>query len=250
MDHTFKAWVLVLAFVMLPHVSLKAREIRMVTVDWAPYYAENLPQEGVISEIVQTAFQRAGHQASLEFLPWERSMRSALSGQYDVVMGAYYSEMRETKFDYSDAIYEVEVGIIARKDLGITSYSSLQQLSKYRFGIGLGWVNSPDFDTAHFLMKEAVTMPVLNIRKMYRKRIDLSVMSVKVFEYELAKSDLQGQLQTVVLQPLLAKNPLYLMVPKSNPGARGIIQDFNRGLQMIKDDGTYEKILQKHGFEK
>lgn len=225
-----------------------AREVRMATVEWAPYYSRNLPSGGVISEIVQTAFSKVGDKTTLEFVPWGRALRSAENGDYEAVMGAYYSEGRDARFEFSDPIYEVEVGFIARKDLGITEYKDLRELTRYRFGIGLGWVSSPDFDAAHFLTKEAVTRPILNIRKMHWRRIDICVMSLKVFEYELEKSELKGELETVVLQPLLAKNPLYLIVPKDHPDAVRIIQDFNRGLQIIKSDGTYEKILRKHGF--
>ncbi|GAA5496891.1 hypothetical protein Rhal01_03079 [Rubritalea halochordaticola] len=238
-------------FVILLGMCLRvsAKEIKMVTVDWAPYYSQSLPQKGVISEIVDEAFKRVGHTTQLEFLPWERAMRSALRGDYDVLMGAYYSEMREVKLEYSDPIYEVEVGIIARKDLEVTHYKKLEDLTSYRFGIGLGWVNSPEFDTAHFLRKEAVSRPILNLRKMEKRHIDMTVMSTKVFEYELAQSELEGKLETVVLQPLLAKNPLYVCVPRIHPKSHSIIADFNRGLRLLKKDGSYAKILKKHGFD-
>ena len=51
-----------------------------------------------------------------------------------------------------------------------------------------------------------------------------------------------------VLSPPLMTQPGYTMISKKHPRHESVIADFNKGLQAIKDDGMYDKILQKHGI--
>jgi polar amino acid transport system substrate-binding protein len=64
------AAVWVAAAVITP---VHAREITMRTLNWEPYDGEELPRQGFFTELVGTAFERAGHQVKVEFMPWARA---------------------------------------------------------------------------------------------------------------------------------------------------------------------------------
>ena len=65
--------------------SVQAREISMLTVDWAPHYGSALPEQGLTTAIVKAAFKAGGHSSKVEFIPWERALAEVEAGKSDVV---------------------------------------------------------------------------------------------------------------------------------------------------------------------
>ena len=101
----------------------------MLTLNWAPHYAEDLPEQGLTTALVKAAFRAGGHRASVEFVPWSRALKEVEEGKADVVMGAYYNEDRTTRYIYSDLIYDLQVGLITRPGFSKTEYASLRELA-------------------------------------------------------------------------------------------------------------------------
>ena len=73
----------------------------MATVDWSPFYGETLPQKGFITVIGKEAFKRAGHEMSIEFMPWKRAMVMAKEGKYDGVFGCWINKDIEPDYIFS-----------------------------------------------------------------------------------------------------------------------------------------------------
>ena len=71
--------------------SVQARDISMLTVEWAPHYGSELPEQGLTSAIVKAAFKAEGHNSAVDFIPWARALKEVEVGNSDVVMGAYHS---------------------------------------------------------------------------------------------------------------------------------------------------------------
>jgi polar amino acid transport system substrate-binding protein len=235
--------------ILLWTVSLiQARDISMVTVDWEPYYASSLDKGGVYTEIVKTAFKRVGHTASVRFLPWKRALKYVEEGKNDIVMGAYFNEERNKIYIYSDSCMTLHTGLVAHKSLGITSYKTLKDLKSYKIGINRGWIYTPEFDSADYLKKDEATNQMVNIRKFFKKRVDMIAITIEIFQYELSKLKHHDMSEVVVLNPLLGEKGLHLMMGRKIPDHEKIIADFNKGLKEIREDGTYGSILSSHGF--
>jgi polar amino acid transport system substrate-binding protein len=222
-----------------------AREISIETLEWPPNISEKLPGYGLNSALVKAAFEAAGHTVNIQFLPWTRALSDVLEGRADVVMGAYYNEQRVTKYIYSDLIYHVDVGLIARPGLNKKDYESLQELVPYKIGIARSYTNSEEFDAARYLKKIIAATPLLNVRKLFRGRIDMTVMSFDSFRYEAEKEGFCPDRATF-LQPPLQRHGLYIMGSKKISDGQKIINDFNNGLKTIKENGTFDSIMQEY----
>ena len=46
----------------------------------------------------------------------------------------------------------------------------------------------------------------------------------------------------------LTTRKLYIAAPRSNAESKTVIKKFNEGLAAIKNDGTYQKILESYSF--
>lgn len=233
--------ILILAVVILASTA-QARDISMLTVEWAPHYGSELPEKGLTTAIVKAAFKTEGHRSDVDFIPWERALKEVEEGKSDVVMGAYHSEEREKSYIFSDPIYFLELGLIARPGLGMSRYNSLRDLTPYSIGISRGFANSEEFDAANYLDKQAATFPNLNIRKLFRGRIDMAVMNFDLFRYEAKKegfciSDVE------FMEPPLETHGLYLMASRQILDGEKIIRDFNRGLNKIRKSGEFDRIV-------
>jgi polar amino acid transport system substrate-binding protein len=57
-----------------------ARGVSMVTVEWAPHYGSNLPENGLMTALTTAAFKAGGHDASIEFIPWPRALKEVEAG--------------------------------------------------------------------------------------------------------------------------------------------------------------------------
>ena len=214
----------------------------MLTVEWAPHYGSELPEHGLTTALVRAAFEAGGHSSRVDFIPWARALKTVEDGKADVVMGAYHSEEREQLFIYSDPIYFLELGLIARPGLGLRRYESLRDLAPYRIGVSRGFANSEEFDAASYLDKHVASHPNLNIRKLFRGRIDMAVMNFDLFRYEARKEGFCiGEVE--FMEPPLETHGLYIMASRNIADGEQLIADFNRGLDRIRRNGEYNRIV-------
>ena len=216
----------------------------MVTVEWAPHYGSDLPENGLMTALTTAAFKAAGHEAQLEFIPWPRALKEVEEGAHDIVMGAYDNEERREIYHMSKAVYFLDTGLIARPGLEKTTYNSLRELSPYKIGVSRGYANTEEFDAADYLDKHVSTGPVLNMRKLFRGRLDMMVASFDLFRHNAKKegfciSDVE------FVHPPLAKNGLHIMGSRAVSDGEQLIKDFNRGLSIIRENGTFDSIVNR-----
>ena len=94
---------LVLLFVLAGSSSLASEsKIEIVADNYPPYYGQDLPKGGVLTEIVVEAFGRAGYAVELKFAPWKRALEGAKTGKYEGIFTLWYRAEREEWFAYSE----------------------------------------------------------------------------------------------------------------------------------------------------
>lgn len=236
-----------LALLVTLPVPVTAREVHMCTVEWAPYYGAELPRNGMFTALTDAAFRAGGHTTTLEFMPWARAMLEVKQGDRDLVLGAYYSDERAKEYIFSDAIYPVDIGLVALKDLGVREFDSLRDLTDYAIGYGRGWATTDEFDNADYLDKVPANSNVLNVRKLYNGRIDMIAMAFDRFR-SIANDEGFDIDRAVFLEPVLSRSQMHLMGSRAVDDMPQVIEDFDRGLAQIKSDGTYQTILEEMGY--
>ena len=234
-----------------PIHSARAGTIHAATVNWPPYAASYLPNNGFTTEIITEAFRRTGYDVQISFLPWKRALLLAEQGKMDAVFSAYDSKERREKFIFSDPYVISQTVFCARKDSEI-EYAGLEGLKPYRIGVVRSYVNSPEFDAADFLHKEVGNSDIMNLKKLLAGRLDLIVID-KFTAIYLLKNDptILGDINSVrFLSPPLLYNPTHILFSKKLDKHEEYVKAFNEGLQRMIDDGTYEHIMTTYGFTK
>ncbi len=240
--------LLVLVFLMVgTNVFAASKTIKLATLDWEPYIGRDLKDNGYVAEIVREAFRRKGYTVKIKFLPWARVLKMAKDGKVDGYFPEYYSAERENEFLFSNEFPGGPLGFFKRKDSDI-SYNKLTDLKPYRIGVVRGYVNTKEFDAADYLKKEPALDDLTNIKKLLAGRIDLLVAD-KFVGLDLLERNLSNHVGDIeFVQPALELKPLYVCFPRTLSASQMYNKVFNAGLKEIKEDGTLDKILTKHGF--
>ncbi|WLQ13297.1 hypothetical protein O5O45_26595 [Hahella aquimaris] len=111
---------------------------------------------------------------------------------------------------------------------------------------------SPEFDKAEssYLNIEYAFGAETNIRKLLAGRLDL-VVEKKQRIVQLVNTVLALEAYRLeLLSPSLFINHFHNCVSKRNPKHQEIIDDFNLGLELIRQDGTEVRILTEHSEDK
>ena len=239
-------WSFIIAFSF--SANTYSETLKLTTVDWQPFYGQDLPEKGFFSAIAREVFKRAGYDIKIEFQPWKRALELTKKGNYDGLLGSYYNEERTEHFIYSDKVFEnKDVFISKNKDLVL--YKALSELKSYQIGSGRGYTYSDELKQNGFNIIET-NDDLHSLRMLLKDRVDLVLMSEVHFKY-LLEHDLDlfaKQEELFVLNMPFRVHSLYCPILKKRENSEEIVARFNEALSEIKEDGTLDKILTRFKF--
>lgn len=233
----------VLAFVLcLPLFAMAEEPLHLVSDRWPPYTDAKMPGGGLAVHLVSSVLTRAGYAIEYSEVPWPRALYGVENGEYDVLVDAWYNAERERYGQYSDPYLVNRVRVIKRKESPI-AFQHLADLYPYRFAVVRGYSYAPEFNDDKRLRK----VPVLNFANaalmVAAGRVELTLEDELTASYQLNHElrDVRDKLEFLP-QPL-TENPLYILVSRSNPQHAKIVEDFNRELQKMREDGSYDAFM-------
>lgn len=247
-------WAAVLAvFVVLPGSICRAGDgapqIEVVTEDLPPYnFVENGVVTGSSTEVVRAVFREVGMEAKITVLPWARAMNETLTKPNVLIYTIATTPERQNLFKWVGEINSGKVVVYCLKARPIT-LRSLEDAKKYRVGVIFQDFRQ-DYLLRHGFVEgenlESANSHALNYAKLKAGRIDLWPMDVSVMNYYVrhAGDDPDAILIPVLEMPSLdAETHFSMAFSRQTPDE--LVDRFRRGLKKIKDDGTYDAILQK-----
>lgn len=239
--------VLSLIFLFQP-AAADERAVRIAIEPWAPYADEDLPGRGFLTRLTEAAFEAAGYDPVVEFIPWARALYDVEHGYRDVLMGLFYSDERNEVYRYSEPVYQAQVGLVARSGFELDAYASFDDLVPYTIGIGRGFANSPDFDAAveeGMFNVDVATEHGAHIRMLFADRIDMLAGTVDIIMH-LAREQGFAPEDMKVLEPPLMTHDIHIGVSRALDDSARIRDDFNEGLAIIHANGVYDEILARY----
>ncbi len=237
--------LLFLWFTTFPALSLG--KIDLVTDPWPPYIAPELDQQGFITEITRQAFKRAGLELKTSFLPWKRAIEHGKAGVYQGVLGAFYNDERPLFFYFSDSIGSSEIVLFKRKDRDIP-FTKLSDLDGLSIGVINGYFYYQEFEDAENVLKVSAHSHQKNLERLLKGRVDLIIADKMVGSYMLNRHFPERANEIEPLIPSLATEDIYILFPKALPDSKAARDAFNLGLEQIKQDGAYDRIMLYHGY--
>jgi polar amino acid transport system substrate-binding protein len=224
-----------------------AEKLRLVADVWPPFTDATLVNGGLATDIVSTALARAGYASEFEQVPWARALLGVGEGRYDVLVNAWFNEARTQLGQFSSEYLVNRVRFLRRKDAPI-EYTTLKQLHQYPIAVVRGYAYSPDFDSDTGLQKVPVHNFAMGVRMLAADRVKLTLEDEYVARYYLARESPRVRNAVEFLPNSLSENGLHILVSLKNPAHAQIVAGFDREIEAMKADGSYDRLLRQHGM--
>lgn len=250
MKRFFLCFIAALAIGVHPGYSL-SKELVMLSAGadpWPPYIDENLPKGGVSVQIADAALRTQGYTVTNRILPWARAMEETRHARVDLILDAWWSQARSEEFLYSRPYINGPVKFIKRKGVDF-HYDGLRSLDDksivlvrdYAYGDELLMSTNYTRYTSHDFMQ--------SIQMLVRNRVDLTLENELVARTRIMREapDLMPLIEFV--EEPVSDNYVYVVAGYRHPKHQELIGAFNKGLDMILKDGTYQKILTENNLE-
>lgn len=236
-------------WIFLSHTGFAVEKtIIMSGTNWEPYTGENLLNKGFFTEITQKALEAAGYNVTIVIHPWKRSFEATKHGTFDGLMGISYTQERTTFFKYPKYAWKNRTHFFAHKN-GFQSFEKVEDLCPATLGILRGSFYIKHFEAYPCLKQDLANNVIINTRKLIKGRIDLLIESADAIHFILGKYFPKEAHKVVAIQPAYQVDKIYTAFSRKNPDHITLANDFDRGIQLIKNSGEYDSILQKHKWK-
>ena len=222
--------------------ALESRPVRMACNVFPPQKIA-LPSEtdfpGYDLELIQAAFLAQGLTTEFGFFPWKRAYLLVKSGEYDGLCSCSWLPEREADFLYSQEMGRVAKGIFS---LDLQSYAQLSDLRGKSVGVVSGYNLEDELRSAGVFNIQSVISDDLLFNLLSYRRVEV------IYSYESTIRALMKKQQSdeVINYSELESAPYYLCVTRAGKDSGAILHKFNRGLQVLRDSGRYEQIIQRY----
>jgi len=213
--------------------------------DFKPYADETLPEGGMITEIVMTAFRDLGYEPIVDFLNWPSGYDLTKRGKFAANWAWAPTAEREADFYYSDSLAEDLTFAYWHVDRPQT-FEQIDDIKGYRV------CRAVDYYTEfmdHLLESGEIelTQPK-DINECWRGLADGSFDFVIQAEFasvaqhaELGLTDKIVKSDTVV-----SKQSYHAIFPRSISESKKLRDDFDRAFRKMEETGALNQIVERH----
>ncbi len=226
-------------------VSLRAETLDIVAEQWPPYVDQAAPQQGVAIDLITTALVRARYDYTIDFQLWPRALEGGKLGVYDMIANIWYSDERARDLDYSEPYLINDMRLIKRKATPI-KFNNMADLNGLMVGVVKDYAYPKEFASANNFIKVSNPALLPAIGELLKGRYDLVICDLNAINYVLLKFLPTESKNLEILPKSVGMSKLYVAVAKVNPKHKSIIKDFNEALRSMKQDGTYQSIIDQH----
>lgn len=228
--------------------SAQAEPLRLVTGDdYAPFTGKALPAGGMLTQVVQAALEARGVSSTLDWQPWKRGYLKTLRGDYDATFPYVRSAQREAQFLYSEPLFIAEQHIFSRAG-EVIEVDDVPSMQGRRLCYPLGWQPPPIIQQLldkRQLSRHSPTGLNECARLLLLGRDDFFISDRRLGETALQLTGVPAE-QFRRSDSAISRSTLHLIVPRSHPRAAAIIEQFNRGLALLKASGDYQRLLERY----
>lgn len=200
-------------------------------------YLENGQPTGLAVDLVRALEPVIGHPVTIECMNWATAQEWGARGEADALIQINHTEERARIYDFSKPLLQSQFSIFTQSSrAGITDISSLRGLQ-----VGVEKGGFP-----HQLLKDnsIIRLAIIpdfleGFRMLQNGELDVVVVDYRVGAYVLAKNHIDN---IKVSGKPIAYSESAIAVKKGN---KALLAAINRGLEDIRRDGTYARIISK-----
>lgn len=233
-----------------------AENMRVVfaTGEWPPFTSTKLQNYGRATALVSAICKIAGIQPVYKFYPWRRAEAKVLNGDAFAAFPYAISDERKASFDFSEILfYGLNIVVYYEHNPNIPShfnYESLADLLGYRIGGISGSFLNTTLEKAG-IDYEPTTSIDQSIQKLVAGRLDFCIDDQVVLADAIQRLyPHKSDKFRISPKPFGERKPTALLVSRTYPDAKQILDKFNKALAVMKQNGEYDKIIDEFQLTK
>lgn len=213
--------------------------------DWPPYVSAEKPFDGILPHIVTAAFELQDIKTAYRHTDWTRAYGQVKNATHPVSIGWMHDSSRADDMYFSEPITHITLSFFHRKKMNFR-WKNLASLKRYRIGFVTGYSYGDEFNEAikqgTYQVTEFAT-PLDAFNALLSSEIDLLPSDTIVGQAILSGLDAQKMGDIIVDEHPLLVTPVHMIASLNNPTAIALVKSFNQGLNELKQNGRYKRIV-------
>jgi polar amino acid transport system substrate-binding protein len=231
-----------LAFLWAPlALSAPPPPLKLVSDVWPPFTdVDGKPRQAI--DLVKAALLRGGVQARFSIVPWTDAVKSLETGKADGSAAMWKSAEREAYLLFSKPYLENRLVLVSRKGENV-SFTKVSELAGKRLALTKGYAYGDAVTRAPNVQLIVKNSDADCLRAVLSKEADYVLLDEllvrQLFDFNTTKAN------TLIVagKVPIVRYPLYFALRKDYPGAAAIMEAFDRNVQKMIADGTYNTVL-------
>ncbi len=221
----------------------------LVEDPWPPYTlgeAGDIPESGMIVELMQELFQRIDYPIRMELYPWKRCIFMVKNEKADGLMLTVKTPERDEFAYFPEPFFASGILFFHRQDKEF-SWKSLEDLKGLTIGVVAGSKYSQEFQDAistYQLKTEVVNSIQINFNKLKAGRIDITPV-LDVVAAQMIEDNPEFAGQFAAAQKPLKITPMQMAIARSSM-MMSYSGQIEQTIREMKEDGTVERIYKKY----
>lgn len=200
------------------------------------YLEGNIPS-GVAVDIVNALAKHIHHPIKIIAMDWQEAQTLVALGEADALIQINQTEERKIIYDFSDPLLESQFSIFVLTDrVGITGISSLRGL---RIGVEAGGLPRQLLEKNPHIPLTIIPNFLEGFNLLNEGMLDAVVVDYRVGSYIIAENKIRNI--KVTGEPIAFSYSSFAV----KKGNTELLMAINEAMHIIKNNGTYQKILEK-----
>ena len=222
-----------------PSTGLAQGELVLSNDNWPPFVIKG-NQGGLSQQLVCQALALSGWQCSVVVQDWEAVLDAVKIGAIDGIVAAWQTPERELFLQFSEPYLTNRIVPVINEQNPVT----IENLSDLE---GLRVALVKDYAYGEEILQQGVAFETMEfadslqaLKAVQQGKADTALLDALVARNEIESKKISGVL---VLATVLSFRELHFAVSRQHPKAAEIIGDFQRGYQVLLNNGTVNEIL-------
>jgi ABC-type amino acid transport substrate-binding protein len=238
-------------------IGVNAQPLQLNDIDWPPYFFPDRSQykPGLGKTLLTSCIKQLGYDFNYNHLPIKRTHYYMQTGELDITVYSYQTAREDAVVYGKEPMFINAYGFAVKSDSRI-QINKVDDISTLTFGHLAGLTHTEELHpvlqkmTAQSKVVETYELNA-TLRQLVTTppRIDITANSKATLLWRIKELGLSNQIS--VLDFELAAKPYYVAVSKNSKtiqNATEFVQQFDRCLQDMKQNGQYHDIAETYGL--